>query len=345
MKAAYQIVIDGVDVSATFGPVLENMTLTDSDGGKSDTLDIIMNDMGGQLLLPRKGAPIQALIWWAEVPPFSVPGAVSFSGVTDEPKSSGARFAGMELSISAKSADHTGTGKEKKNRQQDNTTFGAVAQEWGAECGLSVVVDPSLASIQRPYWAMHNESFFNWGRRVAREIGATFKIAHPKAVFVPRNSGQSAAGQTLPVFPIVAPGNLKGWDMTPSAAAPAYASAQAFYYDPKTALYKTASVSTGVSGATATYSGGFKAPDQERAQTRAQNHADESARKSGGGSLETYGDPRAMSQANCTVSGARPGVDGSYRIKTARHVLSRGLGWSVTVDVEQPQGSAGTDGR
>jgi hypothetical protein len=213
MKADYQILIDGADVSANFGPVLESLSLTDSDGGKSDTLDIVLNDMGAQLLLPRVGAPIQASIWWAEVPSFSVGGAVSFSGVTDEPKSTGARGHGMLLAISAKSADQTGAGKQKKNRQQDRTTFGAVAQQWGQESGYQVSVDSALASIQRDYWAMHNESFLNWGRRIARELGATFKTAFPKAAFVPRNSGASASGQALPTFPLVRPGNLLAWSV------------------------------------------------------------------------------------------------------------------------------------
>ncbi len=345
MQANYQIVIDGADVSANFGPVLESLTLTDSDGGKSDTLDIVLNDQGGQLVLPRKGAPIQASIWWEVVPSFSIEGAVTFSGATDEPKSTGSRWRGLQLAISAKSADLTGNGKQKKNRQQDQATFGAVAQQWGSEAGYTVMVDPSLASIQRDYWAMHNESFLNWGRRTARELGATFKTAFPKAVFVPRNSGNSASGQALPMLPIIAPGNLISWDVTPTAAAAAYANSRAFYFDQPSGLWKVASQSTGIPGAAVDFTETFKSADQTRAQNRANSNADDSSRKAGGGSFEIYGDPRALSQANCSVSGARPGVDGSYRIKTARHVYSRGGGWGCSIEVEQPQGSAGTDSR
>lgn len=344
MRADYQILIDGTDVSANFGPVLETLSLSDSDGGRSDTLDIVLNDMGGQLLLPRVGAAIQASIWWAEPPPFSVAGAVSFSGVTDEPKSTGSRGRGMQLEISAKSADLTGSGKQKKNRQQDQTTFGQVAQQWGQEAGYQVSVNSSLASIQRDYWAMHNESFLNWGRRVARELGATFKTAFPKAAFVPRNSGVSASGQALPTLPIIRPGNLISWNVTPKAAGPAYANSRACYYDPDAALWKVVSSPTGISGAAVDFTETYKSADQTRAQNRAQSNADNSARQCGGGSFEIVGDPRAMSQANCSVSGARPGVDGSYRIKTAHHTVSRG-GWGCSVEVEQPQGTAGSDSR
>lgn len=345
MRANYQILINGADVSATFGRVLENLSLTDSDGGKSDALEIVMNDQRGQLLLPKPGAAIQAAIWWEEIPDFSVGGAISFSGVTDEPRSRGSRGGGMSLAISAKSADLTGKGKQKKNRQQDQATFGSVAQQWGEEAGYQVSVHSQLASITRDYWAMHNESFLNWGRRVAREIGATFKTAYPKAAFVPRNGGFSASGKTLPTFPLICPGNLIAWDATPLAAGSVYANAHATYYDPASAAYKTASQSTGVSGAAVDHTDTYKSADQTRAQNRAASNADESARKAGGGSFQAYGDPRALSQAPCTVSGARPGVDGSYRIKTAHHVYSRGGGWGCTVETEQPSGASGSDNR
>lgn len=344
MKAAYSITIDGAPVTSVFDPVLESLSLTDSDGGKSDTLDIVLNDSYGQLKLPRVGAAITAAIWWEEVPAFSVAGAVTFSGKTDEPKSHGSRGAGMGLTISAKSADLVGKGKQKLNKQLDNTTFGKAAQQWGQLAGYQVQVDSSLASIQRAYWAMHNESFLNWGRRIAAEIGATFKVAHPEAVFVPRNSGASASGQPLAPLAIVRPGNLISWDVTPTIGHGVYANSRAHYYDPKAALWKAVSLPTGLSNAQADFVSTFKSASQAHAQNKAQSAADESARKTGAGSFEIYGDPRALSQNNCTVAGARAGVDGSYRIKTAHHHYSRG-GWSTSVDCEQPQGSAGTDSR
>jgi hypothetical protein len=304
-----------------------------------------MNDMGGQLLLPAKGSPIQAAIWWEEVPAFSVGGTLTFSGTTDEPKSHGSRHGGLTLSISAKSADQTGNGKEKKQRQKDNASFQDVAQQWGQEAGLQVSVDSSLASIQRAYWAMHNESFLSWGRRVANDLGATFKVSHPKAAFVARNSNQSASGQSLPSLPIICPGNLISWDVTPTAGQPSYANTRAFYYDPKAALWKVVKQATGLSGASVDHTESHKHADQEHATNKAKSNAAASQRTSGGGSFVIYGDPRARSQAPCSVSGARAGVDGTYRIKTAHHTLSRGGGWATSVTVEQPSGDAGEDSR
>lgn len=344
MRADYSLTIDGVPVAKAFGPVLESLSITDSDGGKSDTLDIMLSDVGGRILLPRVGASIQAAIWWAEVPGFSVPGAVTFSGKTDEPKSTGGRGHGRGLSISAKSADHVGKGKAKLNRHKDKAKFGDVAQEWGKIAGYQVKVHADLASVQRDYWSMANESFHNWGRRVAAELGATFKCAHPQAVFVPRNAGVSASGKALAALEIVAPGNLISWDIAPILGRGVYANSRASWYDSKAGLWRVEQAPTGMASGEADLTDAHHHANKDRAQSRAKSNADDCARKGGAGMIELYGDPRAMSQNNCSLSGARVGVDGSYRVKTAHHTYSRG-GWHCSVDVEQPQGAAGKDTR
>ena len=53
----------------------------------------------------------------------------------------------------------------------------------------------------------------------------------------------------------------------------------------------------------------------------------------------------AMAQALVNLSGARDGVDGTYRIRQARHVFERGSGWTTSLEVEQPSGDAGEDTR
>jgi phage protein D len=104
--------------------------------------------------------------------------------------------------------------KEKRQRHKDNAKFGDVAKEWGRAADLDVKVDAQLASIQRDYWDMRNESFMAWGARIAKELGATFKIIGRKAILVPRNGGTSASGQTLTAVQAFYGRNIINWRLS-----------------------------------------------------------------------------------------------------------------------------------
>lgn len=345
MKAAYQISVDGNDVSSAFAPILMSLIITDSAGGAADTLEIEIDDTGGRVALPATGANIEALLWWEEPPPGANGDAMQFTGKVDEVRSRGAREHGRTLSIMARSADFKGKGKHKTSKYKDNASFGDVAKEWGSAAGYQVSVDSSLASAQRDYWVMPNESFLSWGRRIAEEIGATFKVAFPKAVFVPRNSGDSASGEALAGVTATWGLNLISWDVSPTLSAGVWANAKTRFYDHTKATWGEDSVPTGLEGGEADLTETFKAADQGRAKDRSTTNAADAKRKRAAVSIEMDGDPAALSQANLTLSGARPGIDGDYRIKTARHSYSRSSGWTTTCDCEQPQGAAGTDSR
>ncbi len=253
------------------------------------------------------------------------------------------RRSGRLLTIYAKSADMKGLGKQKLSKHYDDTTFGQVAQDLGQKAGYTVSVDQALASIQRNYWVCAHESFLSWGRRIADELGATFKCAFPKAVFVPRNSGMSATGQPLGVVNAVVGINVLGWDITPIASRGVYQNSKMRVYDYTKAQWSFASTSIGEGDADLHET--FKAADEDRATNRATANADSAERKQGGGRVHLDGEPAAQAQALLSLSGARPGVDGLYRISKAVHTFSRATGWTTMCELENPQGAAGDDTR
>ena len=55
------------------------------------------------------------------------------------------------------------------------------------------------------------------------------------------------------------------------------------------------------------------------------------------------GDTGAIPDGLCIVTGARPGVDGSWRIESVTHSYSRGGGFVTQLSLKQP-GSAGASG-
>ena len=57
------------------------------------------------------------------------------------------------------------------------------------------------------------------------------------------------------------------------------------------------------------------------------------------------GSTAAIPDGLCIVTGARPGVDGAYRIKSVTHQYSRGGGFVTSLELIEPRDGAGSDSR
>ena len=341
-QPAYVVTVNGQDVTSRFAPLLKSIDVSDRDGLASDTCSMTLADPDGSVALPEAGARVEVDLGHADTGVGRV-----FAGFVDEVRSRGSKGGGRELQISAKGVDTRGNAKAQQGKHKDDAAFGDVAQEWAAAAGLNGArVSEALASIQRPYWAMQNESFIAWGQRVARQIGATFKIQDNTAVFVETNGGTSAGGSELPAITATVGDNLITWDIAPVVGRPRYAKAKVSFYDKKTARYVEKEVEVeGGEGATAENTFRFTAPDEAQAEQQANTEKVRSERNGGRGSVEIIGDPTARPEAICNVVGARPGIDGAYRIEGVTHRLSKSGGYITSLELKQPQGSAGTDDR
>ena len=358
--AIYAISIDGQDVSSAFNPLLLSLEIDLTDGGETDRLAIELDDTGGQIQLPRVGASISAFLGWSDTG-----SVVSFQGFTDEPKSGGvtdkgaatddgnldslisggSRGAGRTLTITAHSADLGGDIKQPMQAHADDMSFGDVVKQWAQKAGLSdVKVAAALSSVKRTYWAIANESFMTWGARMAKELGATFKIIGSTGIFVPRGGGFSASGQALTSIAVTWGDNLLSWSIAPKLARPSFGKFAARFWDPVEALWKEGMGGAGSDGAKHTDQ--FKAPSQDHAGQKATSNSDESKRDRGGADMVTIdGNPDAQPAAPSTVSGVRAGVDGSYTIKDVKHRLARSAGFITMLTYRQPEDGAGTDDR
>ena len=59
--------------------------------------------------------------------------------------------------------------------------------------------------------------------------------------------------------------------------------------------------------------------------------------KGGAGSVTIEGAPDAVPDGLCRLVGARPGIDGAYRIKGVTHSYTRGGGYTTTLDLAHPE--------
>lgn len=340
MKTVCEVYINGQNVSSTFFPLLIDIEITDKAGTASDSCSLKLDDTGGNILFPEDGASIEVLLG-------DESGVdLAFVGTVDEVKSSGARSGGMVMSVTARGVDTKGKAKQPQRKHFDDKNVKDVVTEAGKEAGItSVEVAPSLASITRPYWAMQGESFLHFGERIAREIGGTFKVVGQKAIIADRNGGTSASGAALAQVSATRGVNLISWDLSPALGRQRYKTTKVRHYDRKTATWNEETAEIGDDGAEAEHTARHAAADQTEAKQGADGSAKTAQRLKGGGSITINGTTDAQPEGSVVLSGARPGIDGTYRIDAVIHNFSRGSGWTTRLDVKQPQGDAGSDSR
>ncbi|MFD2679104.1 phage late control D family protein [Camelimonas lactis] len=328
--------IDGRDITSALLPRLINLSVTDKAGSSSDTVSIELDDRDGEIMFPPTGAKIEVRLGGAPV----------FRGVVDEVRSSGSRNAGMVMTITGKGVDTKGKAKAPRQRHWDDKDLKSVMQEAAKDAGIDdVQVDDSLGQIKRAYWAMQGESFIAFGERLARENGGTFKVSQGKAILAKRNGGKSASGKDLPTVRAARGDNLLSWEITPDMGRPRWKETKARWYDPKTATWRQVEIDIPDDDAEADFSARYPASDGGEAKAGAESRKDTAEREKGGGSISINGSAEPQPEALVTLSGARPGVDGTYRIESVAHEFSRGSGWVTRLEVKQPQGEAGKDGR
>jgi hypothetical protein len=148
---------------------------------------------------------------------------------------------GRTLSISAKGVDTSGKAKEAQQRHFDDKTVEDILKEAGSSAGITdVEVDPALATIQRTYFEMRDESFIHMGERLAREIGGNFRIQGTRAVM-------SKRGAVYPASVAAISGqNLHAWDIAPALGRAQYGKVWARWYDPADAASRRESAETHV---------------------------------------------------------------------------------------------------
>lgn len=338
-KVDWQVLIDGTDVSINMRPFLQSISVADKDGTASDTCNLTFDDTGGQCLLPKTGAKVVVLLQGVQV----------FEGVVDGTPWSMTRGGGRTLDVNAKGFDTRGKAKQAQMWHLDDVTLKEALQKAGKDAGITaVVVDPEFAEIKRPYWSPDGSSFLSWGQKLARELGATFKIRGEKAVFAKRGKGSSAAGGAMPTVSGSIPGNVISVSIDPSKGRSRYAKARVRYFDRKEAKFKTKDVDVENGDEnleTVDDIRGVTAADEDHAEGMAKGRKSDSERDAGNGSVELDLAVEAQAEGTFVLIGARPGIDGTYRISGVTHRATRAGGATTSLDLKQPQGDAGKDGR
>ncbi|KQT48936.1 hypothetical protein ASG43_08875 [Aureimonas sp. Leaf454] len=328
----WRVTIDGNDVSNNMRAYLMDITVSDKDGAASDTCSLKFDDTGGQLLLPEPGAAVVVYLDGAQV----------FEGVVDSTPWELTRGGGRTLGVNAKGDDHRGKTKERQAWHMDEATLKDVMETAAKKAGLQgVVMDPELGAIKRDYWALDNVSFNHFGADMAARFGATFKIRGKRAVFVKRGAGTTGTGDAMPTITASIPGNVISVSVDPAQGKRRYKKSTVRYFDRDSATFKSESVDIDLDDVDVTNTSRELAANADDAKRHAAGRKSDSERDSGTGSVEMDLSPEAQAEGTLVLTGARPGIDGTYRIVSVTHKASRSSGATTTLEIKQPQGDAG----
>lgn len=323
VRSSYTIVVGGTDVSDRFRPLLLDLTVTDNAGTHSDSASIKVDNTDGRVSLPRIGDPVSITIG------SSVYGSrLVFEGTVDEVSKQGSRSSGRTLTISAKSVDTTKKAKEPQQRHIDDTTVEDALNEAGSYCGITVECRDGLGSLARKYVEMRDESFINFGERIAREVGGNFRIKGDKATLTKRNAGTSSA--VTAAWGV----NLHSYNVRPKLGRPQFKETRGRWYDKDEAEWKDTTKSTDVEDGEATISGRFPLPDQDEADQKADGDKATTERDQGEGQLEIELNPNAEPDGVCVLSTGEADIDGSYRIEAVTHKMSRSGGGTTSLTLK-----------
>ena len=326
-QAIFDVAVNGSSIAAVLDPILTSISVSDQAGTHGDTANIELDDAGGQIAMPKPGAKITVSLGWIGAGLREV-----FSGTVDEVRSVGSRGGGMALSITAKGFDTTGKAKEGQERHFDDKTVEEIVSSAASTAGLKVEVDPQIAPIVIPYIEMRGESLLHFGQRLARMVGASFRVQGDRAVVARR------ASDYTPEVTASWGVNLHSWNITPFIGRTRYKKAKAKYYDKATG--KTETVETTVDPNALTDAEFYRrelAADKPSAERAVKADAAVINEKGGAGSVTIEGAPDAVPDGLCRLVGARPGIDGAYRIKGVTHSYTRGGGYTTTLDLAHPE--------
>lgn len=334
-RVDWKVLINGRDLTSAWAPVLIDIEVSDQDGTASDSCSLTIDDTGGQIRLPLKGERLVVYLQGGKV----------FEGFIEQPQSSGSRGGGRVLKIKAKGFDSAGKAKEPQNFHMDDASLEGFLGKAAERAGLKLTVDPAFAAIVRPYWSAEGESILALGDRLARKLGGTFKIRGDRAVLAKRGDGKAPGGASLPSVIGIVGENVISWDITPRDPRRTFKAGAAKWFDRASAEFKTASLDFGTDGVEAINIARTTMADGDEAEETNDARKREGEREDGGGSVELDLTIEAVPEGTFALSGARPGVDGSYRISSVKHKASRGGGATTSLELKQPGGGAGKDKR
>lgn len=213
-----------------------------------------------------------------------------------------------------------------------------------SKAGMGLKIAPEIGNISRDFWSQ-NGSVRQFAEQIAREVGGQVKISGNNLIVTGANDFVNVDGQQVPLIIVEWDTNLIAWRIKPYVARPQFGQARSKFFD----LHKGAweSVTKGIGGSTpfgmssATLHSFGAAPNKQIGEQLNGGSGSDSEINRGTGWVLFNGEPSALAGHQLQIIGARPGVDGNYKIKQAEHNYIRTGGYTTRCDLMKPSFTAG----
>lgn len=375
-KAHWEVIVNGRNVTDILDPHLISIQVIDRIASlNGDDMCIIeLDDRDASLTIPPTGASVQVSFGWESqgprVPP-AAPDPVNpftgisarsielpfvgsmhqvFTGFVHQVESGCSRAGGgRRMWIEAQATDPYTDGKSPQRATMgegdppglgktgggDQIPFSAFAQKLAGNAGMSANVGQSFQGVKRNFWSAENASFLHYMTQMAHELGAGTKVSGNTMFFVGKND--LPFGEVRAVWGY----NLIAWRIKPNLVRHQFAQVQSTHFERAAGAIQETISQVGnqggpYGGATAQQQLPGATPHPQGADQENRGQAEDSVKNRTVGWVTMNGEPTAHAFAALTILGARPGIDGRYRIVEAEHVFSRQGGWITRCELDTP---------
>jgi phage protein D len=308
MRAEFDIVANGQNITDLLRDRLLELHLSDKTGLEADTCEIRLDDRGGKLALPAKGATLAISLGWAGQG-LNLLGSFKIDEVVMEgpPACVIIRGKGADLRQSAKSQRHAG---------YEKTTLAAIVATVAARHGWRAVCEVKAAVARLD---QVGESDLHFLTRLARLHGATATVKNGALLVLPRGAGKTASG-ALPPKLVLRAEQLTRYSFT-FADRSGFDSVKTGSHDAgqaKLVEQEVANPAPGRDGG-AVHSDRHPYADAATAKAAAQSRMTALNRATASGTLNLMGRADIGAERIIGIAGLKPEVDGDYLVESVSH--------------------------
>ncbi len=307
-----------------------SLTVTDAKDRDGDTIEIVLDDRDGKIVIPDGGTElIDLYIGYVETD------LLWFGRYTiDE---IGASAPPCTITLSGKSADMQSTLKTPKHGFTANTTVGDWVRDIATKNGLDADIAADLAQLALPQLNWRSESDLHILNRVADRLGAMVKFDKGVLRFKWPVGKRLLAGATDIDVTLIYGNQITRYDWRAQSRTQ-YKGVRSYYYDKHKAQRVPVTIGD-VTDADPVLEVRHDSDDADSAYQAASARKDKLDKGTASLTLTMTGNPKLRADQIILVEQLRAGIDGAWAIKSAQHRFDGSGGYVTTLECEPPAGS------